>query len=61
MAGQKKSSSKPRKRGKGRPSRKDLGLEPTITKTLALEKSIVEKLEAEHGSLSEALRVFAAQ
>ena len=58
--GQKKSS-KPQKRRTGRPSRKDLKLEPTVQKTLRVEKSVIEKLEAEHGTLSEALRVFAAQ
>jgi hypothetical protein len=58
---QKKKSSNRRKPAVGRPSRQDLGLEPTVQKTLKVEKSVVEKLEAEHGSLSEALRVFAAQ
>lgn len=57
----KKKSRKPRKRTVGRPSREDLGLEPTVTKTLKVEQSVVDKLVKKHGSLSEALRIFAAQ
>lgn len=56
-----KKNRKPQKRSAGRPSREDLGLEPTVTKTLKVEKSVIEKLEAEHGTLSNALRAFAAQ
>jgi len=58
--GQKKSS-KPRKRSVGRPSREDLGLEPTKTITLKVEQTVIEKLKKKHGSLSEALRAYAAQ
>jgi len=56
-----KKNRKPLKRSAGRPSREDLGLEPTIQRTLKVEKSVIEKLEAKHGSLSEALRAYAAQ
>jgi hypothetical protein len=56
-----KKNRKPLKRLAGRPSRKDLGLEPTVTKTLKVEQSVIEKLEGEHGTLSNALRFLAAQ
>jgi len=56
-----KKNRKPLKRTVGRPSREDLGLETTVQKTLRIEKSVVEKLEEKHGSLSEALRAYAAQ
>jgi len=57
--GQKKR--KPRKRTVGRPSREDLGLEPTVQVTVKVEESIVNKLKEEYGTIRQALKHLAAQ
>ena len=52
----------PRKRkGAGRPSRKDLGLDPTFAKIVRVEEKVIEILEEKHGTLSNALRAAAGQ
>ena len=58
--GQKKSR-KPLKRTVGRPSREDLGLEPTKTVTLSVEVKVIELAKKKHGSLSNALRASIGQ
>jgi hypothetical protein len=58
--GQKKKAPSKRK-GAGRPTRKDLGLDPTIAKTVRVEKKVIELLEKKHGTLSNALRAVAGQ
>lgn len=58
--GQKKKAPVKRK-GPGRPSRKDLGLDPTTTVTLSVENKVIEILKEKHGTLSNALRAAAGQ
>lgn len=63
--GQKKAKTSTMKQNKlkkvGRPSREDLGLEPTQQVTLKVETSVIEILKEKHGSLSNALRAAAGQ
>jgi len=59
--GQKKKKAPVKRKGAGRPSRKDLGLDPTFAKIVRVEQEVIEKLEAEHGTLSNALRAAASQ
>ena len=58
--GQKKKA--PAKRKKvGRPSRKSMGLKPTVARIVRVEEDVIEILVDKHGSLSNALRVMAGQ
>lgn len=45
--------------GAGRKSRKELGLEEVTTTTVEVERSIIDKCRAIHGSLANALRYAA--
>jgi hypothetical protein len=49
------------KKKMGRPSRQDLGLEPTIGKTVKVEQKVIDIIEENYGSLSNALRHLANQ
>lgn len=55
--GQKKK--KPLKRTVGRPSREKLGLEETVQVSTKVERSVIEKVKRDHGSISNALRYLA--
>ena len=52
---------KPKKHGGSRPnsgrkSRKEKGLEPTVTVTTSVEQSVIDRCKEKHGSLPNALR-----
>ena len=52
----KKKSAKPRKRSAGRPSREQLGMEPTKQVSLWIEPTVIDLAKQQYGSVQNALK-----